>query len=489
MEEVRGAPPAAPLSAATQAILDDLLAGNATEHSYEQLIAAQREAREKLNPFGAGAPAQKRFVNFAVMNLQRDYQQMLALTSVSAYLFCMAEEHFARDAAMYADAPAAKAAVLKFLNHFFEYNPNLHVAEMRKKHPTEEARKRFAAHCKRVREFGTVEKVGTLESAVAQFQSNEAAAKAKLAELHQAAGPEPTEEQMAQLEAALAAMDAAKEARERGEALLVKARRHVATRAAYDKPLPYDTFYWFSTYFRSNYEALREATEALYPVRSFLDEMLIIYDGQFETEDEAKVARRRLGGEHLPIHTTKVGHPTVYGPTKDNIDRTEFAGEGWEVFRSIIDFHQREAEMGQQMLQHISKVRKTREGVEVADPQKVQEFAQFCRSLRSAGGERELTEKEQALLAAADQADGEATEEVTQAALALRDEREAIEDEAVVAGIPDGCLATQLVSTNPDTGALEKQTVYFKSEEAQAADRQLAKQAAGERPPEFETGN
>jgi len=135
--------------------------------------------------------------------------------------------------------------------------------------------------------------------------------------------------------------------------------------------------------------------------------------------------------------------------------------------------------MGQAMLQQISKVRKAREGVEVADPAKVAEFSQFCEALRDAGADRPLTQKEKAVLAAESARTGDAVPaELDSAVTALRDEREAIENAAAVADIPDDCLATQLVGTNPETGGLVKSTVYFKSEEAQAEAAATARDSA-----------
>lgn len=470
------------VSAATQAILDEIASGGGHEYTLEQLLAAKREADEKINPFAGAAPTEKRFFNFALMNLQRDYEQMLALTSVVAYLFCMTEEHFVRDAKMYKDAAEAKATVLKFLNHFFEYNPNLHVAEMRKKAPTEEARTRLKKHTARVRELAAPEKQSECAAAVAAFQQEVSALSEKLAQQMSALDTLTGKAKTAALDAVgvtVKQLDQAKLALTKGVELQTKARQYAEISAAYNKRLPYDTFYWFSAYARSNHEALCQAAEALYPVRSYLQDMMIIYPGVFDSEDSAKTARLKLGSERLPIHTGQVGVPIVYGPTKDNIDRTEFAGEGWEVFKSIIAFHQREAEMGQAMLQQISKVRKAREGVEVADPAKVAEFSQFCEALRDAGADRPLTQKEKAVLAAESARTGDAVPaELDSAVTALRDEREAIENAAAVADIPDDCLATQLVGTNPETGGLVKSTVYFKSEEAQAEAAAAARDSA-----------
>jgi len=472
------------VSDATRAILDEIISGGGHDYTLDQLLAAKREAEEKLNPFAGHNPADKKFFNFALMNLQRDYEQMLALTSVVGYLFCMSEEHFVRDAKMYKDPAEAKATVLKFLNHFFEYNPNQHVAELRKKAPSQEARDRLRKHTARVREMAAPEKREECAAAVDKFQRDvDEHARALEAQMADLAALESEKDDAPRKAAALdlvgetvKRLDLAKAALAKGRELQTKAKRYGEISAAYDKRMPYDTFYWFSAYFRSNYPALREAAEALYPVRSFLEEMLIVYPGAFD-EEGAKTARLKLGGERLPIHTGQLGVPIVYGPTKDNIDRTEFAGEGWEVFKSIIAFHQREADMGQAMLQQISKVRRARENVATADPAKVAEFSQFCEALREA--DRPLTQKEQAVLAAesAREDDG-VSAELDDAVAALRREREAIEDAAAVADIPDDCLATQLVGTNPDTGAIVNSYVYFKSEEAQAAAAAAARDTA-----------
>lgn len=488
------------LSEATRAILEEIAAGGGRDYTLEQLLAAKREAAEKLNPFAAAAaPADKRYANFAATNLVRDYEQALAMTAMVSYLFCMVEEHFARDPQLYENAPRAKADVLRFLNHFFEYDPNKHVAELRKKTVNKEARQRFAKHTARVRELAQPEKVAEAEAAVEAFAARAAELSDKLKAMVAEAkatdeGDTAAQEAMhAKMTQAVQELEAAKAAHEKGKELARKARQYSQIKAAYEKQIPYDFYYWFGSYFRSNYEALREATQALYPVRSYLEEMLIIYPGVYASEDEAAVARRKLGSERLPIHTAQVGVPVIIGPTKDNIDRTEFTGPGWEVFKGIMEFHQREAEMGQQMLSHIAKVRKTREGVEVADPQKVQEFAQFCQALREAGESRTLTEKEKAVLAAEQerQSSGQGDEvpaALTQAVSDLRGERSAIENAEIVAEIPEDCLATQLVGANPETGELINQTVYFKSEEAQAEELRAAAERAEEIPPVIITG-
>lgn len=461
------------ISATTQAILDAAIRGDMDSFTPEQLIAAREEAEMKLNPLRIRSKDSlegKQYANVFIGNLARDYQQALAITSVVAYVFRMAEEHFTKDAAMYADAPAAKANVLKFLNHFFEYNPDLHVSEMRKTKgkKTTPATKAFEKHCADVREC--IANVDKYEADLAAQKATLAEAQAALVEAVNLSKEDTDAGRAAKntIENKLTAVQLQELQVKAAEKTIAKARRAVDTQAAYDKKLPYDFYYWFSAYFRSNYDALREATSALWPVRSDMDEVIIVYDTS-KDEETAKSRRMKLASERVPINTIPMGVPVFYGPTKENTTNVEFTGAGQAVFREMIEHHKREAAEGNEMLSHISKVRSRREGIAPADPNEVGEFAQFCSSLRAAEGKRELTTAEKQVLE--EEASGAPDREVQRRAIHdIREERQKAEIEDIMESAPEGTLATQIVGTNPDTGEFKETTIYIDSEEKRAED-------------------
>jgi hypothetical protein len=477
---------AAEISAGTKNILQAALDGNLEEYSPEDLIRARAEAELQLNPLRVGKQgAPTKYVNAFIGNLNRDYQQALAITSVVAYLHRMMEEHFVKDAALYEDAGAAKANVAQFLGHFFEFNPDLHVSEMRKRNPDPAKEKAFAQHCKEVRECADSYDE-CARTAAAQLKELEELRASFVAELDSGKPADKQKmESIQRLEISVAL----------ATKTLEKAKRSKEVRGAYDTKVPYDFFYWFSAYFRSNYDALRTATDALWPVRSDMDEVIIIYDAH-NNEEEAKAARYKLASDQVPINTFPMGLPVFHGPTKENVTKTEFTGQGHEVFRQMLEHHKREAVEGERLLSHIAKVRSKREGIAPADPAEVKEFSNFCAGLRAAQSNRELTDSEKVILEEEQQPvpDREAQR---QAVHDVREERDKAEIVDIMEQAPEGSLATQLVGTNPDTGELNVNTVYIDSEETRAEKRALrvndpvtlVQMGDGDSAAEFPTGN
>lgn len=448
--------------------LDDL--------SIEELQRAREEAALKLNPLAyAKKDTSGKHCNIFIGNFQRQFERTLAMTSVVAYMFRMAEEHFVKDAAMYEDAGRAKADTLRFLNHFFEFNPDSHVSEMRKPHPNPTIQKKFEEHVAKVRAMAKDVEIHEQAHAVTDVAAEKA--RSLVSELLEKA-KKGEEGASAKLQKAVNALKKLEAQSNEEKEVARKAQSYREILAAYDKTLPYDQYYRLSKYADSNFEALMQATQALYPVRSDMENVVIVYDTSNSLE-EAKRKRMALASEMVSINTIPMGVPVYVGPMKENLANTEFMGRGAELFRQMMEFQKREAREGGAILDKIASVRKRREGVMPADPSDVKEFSDFVGGLRnlSSQGTRNLTTAERDLI---DAAEGDDETAKRDAVTRVRDEREAAEDAEIVASIPEGHLATQLINTNPDTGKLEKTTVFLESDELAAENMEKRLATVGE---------
>ena len=438
------------LSEQTQRVLEAIRANpHTTEYSEEELSAAYKEATEKLNVFrargGKAESAVKKWVNVSVTNLARQYERYLQITGITAYLYQMAHEHFRRDADLYRDPEEAERVVYRFLNHFLQFNPNQHVAKLRKRNPSPEEKAAFGTLVDTVHKRARAERAepGSAGGAAA-YTEEIAKVEKRLAELAEKAEAAPAADKKALFKQSRE-LEGVKAALESHRTAALQLSESPANPG--NQTVPHDFQYWYTSYFESNYQAIREATEALYPVRSFLDEMIIVYDGMYTDKAKADVARRALGSEDLIIRTMAVDAPTFYGPFKENILGVHFRGETDAIFRQVMDLQEEESRMAEQMMRKVREVRQRRAGFEVANPEDERDFKTFLNSLRES--ERPLTKAEQAVL---EQADAEDEQKLRTAVRQVRSEREEAAFHADSEALGANETGVHISGVDPDTG-------------------------------------
>ena len=166
--------------------------------------------------------------------------------------------------------------------------------------------------------------------------------------------------------------------------------------------------------------------------------------------------------------------PVVYGPFEKNRQAVQYAGAGWAAFKGMMDYQRDETLQAEKMLSHIKKVRDSRcEYSTPADPRIVAEYASFADGLREAGGNRPLTDVEKAIIEEVDEGGGTVASRSEKITQLQKDRHDKIigEVEADLDLLENqDIVATQIYSSDPDTGKMDMQVAFMPTDEAESRD-------------------
>lgn len=267
-------------------------------------------------------------------------------------------------------AALAKGIIEKFVHHWFEYDPYLHV---RSAHDSKEVKQKTSEtdlpglSPARLVDAADPERVPLEEilGSRPQLADPEEAENAKTL----IATPLAYQTAVASLRdpdlgSALAfALAGDTERRERFRRYLLPLNADSPVRAALEKPPPQDTFHRWSYFTEVNYEELRTATETLYNDKSDLDWALALWDEKRGSPEEVdkwfeEFCKKHQDTTPSAIKALEFNAWTLLGDFKENRSRVQFYNKNTEILKRILDRHAQDKKIGAELMRE--RVRQTK---------------------------------------------------------------------------------------------------------------------------------
>jgi hypothetical protein len=271
-------------------------------------------------------------------------------------------------------AAVAKGIIEKFVHHWFEYDPYLHV---RSAHDGKEVKQKTSetdvpglSPAARLVDAADPERV-PLEEILGtrpQLTDPEEAENAKTL----IASPRAYQTAVASLRdpdlgSALAfalAGDAGR--RERFRRYILPLDADSPARAALERPPPQDTFHRWSYFTEVNYEELRTATETLYGDKSDLDWALALWDEKRGSPEEVDkwfedFCKKHQDTTPSAIKALEFNAWTLLGDFKENRSRVQFYNKNTEILKRILDRHAQDKKIGAELMRERVRQTKARE--------------------------------------------------------------------------------------------------------------------------------
>ena len=276
------------------------------------------------------------FVNMSILNVREKYMERLLTVSLIGYMYDRAQKFEGTD--------NEKAAVMRFCNECFRFNPDKHFEDV------------------------ASEKIKTGDAIVTLSDEEEE-------KIREDAIPKTAEEKAQIVYAALNQLknDTVRLCKhaESGDHEKMQLASHAIRERVNDQIralgkivspgvrqlgglenhiIPGEIFHNFERYYHYNYESLKRITESVYPERSDIEFAVRVYQA---FDDEQKAAEhRRVHQEDFAfdVFTVSNGGTTILGPFKNNRDKVDFYNKHNEVLQKIVNQAEKDSKTGQNIM-------------------------------------------------------------------------------------------------------------------------------------------
>lgn len=358
------------------------------------------ELRKKLNPYGRTIQGSNKVVTFSYTDLQGQYQKKILTTAMIGYLNRMCDEwevptgvpvvsvyEYCKNPELLnefengLDKPTEqllndinenkkmmekRVIVKEFLEHMFQYNPDIHVRSAYKPNPKDTTR-------------------NILETPAAQLAIYELKKKDNI-----------FKEDMHQYEIDVLVR---KQAEENGEKFKesVKPSEKVVTditKFTTEMIPPQDIYHRFNHYYETNYEELQSIVEDLYCEKPCFETAVNPYCVHDTDEDADKFINKHKDEVISTIYKAHTGKWNIISPFKKVRESMKFFNKNTEVLEQIADQIEKDAKIGAELMKKRIKVQKKKNiKVEGADDPEFIKWKATNTTLKDMGAET-LNEKD-----------------------------------------------------------------------------------------------
>lgn len=364
--------------------------------------------REAINTYGRIAPEEPSIAAVSIANYRDKYMRQMLMTSLVGFLWKNVDGHVAyeqvsdndpriaglegaaRETAKTELLDAANDAVRKiiktYLKRQFNYNPDYHVSAAPTENPDDPERKptaevlrermSTAAKAPALRaQLQTTEKIvtPTIDEKVRVIYETARKAQKVTADLINTLNAP-------HIDSRAESADESKLTFEDRLGLLAKYRDELDEISKfvgdYTKPLSAedtlgtleftpsrDIFHHWMRYHNNNFEAIEEATHALYLEKPDI-EFIVQYYNHFEGENRQELARdfckKYENSFFYDVYSIETGAWSILGPYKRNRERVDFYNKNTEVIKKMLDAMQADQKLGEDMMKKTVRKQKAR---------------------------------------------------------------------------------------------------------------------------------
>ncbi len=217
-----------------------------------------------------------------------------------------------------------------------------------------------------------------------------------------------------------------------------------------EKIPPSETFHRWNYYMEVNMEEIRHAVSAIYDEKPGFDLLLMIYDvlegTEEETVDMKKTAFFKKYGEEMrtSVYGVQLGKWALLGNYKENRKEIDFMNRNTEVLKRILDRHEEDRKLGGDMMKKRVKKAKAKSIKEAGvDAESIKEYQRQLHDLAVLGTERGLNEDE--------------LREMENAKNNLKQLAEVID-------VPEDAIQVNVFQHNATEGTMTKTAIYTEAE-------------------------
>ena len=270
-----------------------------------------------------------------------------------------------------------------------------------------------------------------------------------------------------------------------------------AARPAADVVPPQDTFHRWGYYTEVNYEELRTITEAIYPEKPDLDWAIAVlnyFEGTQKEVDEQFDAHCQRFQDETPssIKALELGSWSLLADFKENRKKIQFYNKHTEVLKRILDRHSEDKRIGAELMRN--RVRQTKaKNIAQDGPDAIglkdykRNVAERGQDMGAKGAERVIGQEEMRRL---EKAKGDIkaarelelleqyekvivdTAEIAKLRSLTEEEKQSLQVAQLhiarareMVAVPDDAIQVDVFTTNATTGAMEKSHFYTKADE------------------------
>ena len=216
-----------------------------------------------------------------------------------------------------------------------------------------------------------------------------------------------------------------------------------------EKIPPADTFHRWNYYAEVNMEEIRNVVTTVYHEKPLLDFALIIYDTIEGTESEINEKKRKWVSKYneelcSDLKVVKLDNWTMLGNFKENRKEIDFYNRHTEVLKRIMDKHEEDKKLGKDLM--MKRVRKTKEkNIKESgrDADIMKQYQSQIQNLADLGAKRALTYDEQKQ---------------------IDDAKKIIDDMKNVEDVPSNAIQVDVFTNKTEEGKFEKSSFYTESE-------------------------
>tara|TARA_B110000908_G_scaffold113440_1_gene133078 strand:+ start:3202 stop:5247 length:2046 start_codon:yes stop_codon:yes gene_type:complete len=216
-----------------------------------------------------------------------------------------------------------------------------------------------------------------------------------------------------------------------------------------EKIPPADTFHRWNYYAEVNMEEIRNVVSTVYHEKPLLDFALIVYDTIEGTESEVKEKKRKWISKYneelcSDLKVVKLDNWTLLGNFKENRKEIDFYNRHTEVLKRIMDKHEEDKKLGGDLMK--KRVRKTKEKnikEQGRDADIMKQYVSQVQSLTDLGAKRVLSYEEQRQIV---------------------DAKKIINDLKDVEDVPDNAIQVDVFTHNTGNEKFVKSSFYTESE-------------------------
>jgi uncharacterized protein YifE (UPF0438 family) len=168
---------------------------------------------------------------------------------------------------------------------------------------------------------------------------------------------------------------------------------------------PRDTFHRWRYYMEVNMEEIRSVVSAIYDEKPELDFALLLYETFEGTSDEVEKKKRNFVARHneevtSDIKVIPMGNWVHLGDFKKNRDTIDFYNRHTEILKRILDRHEEDKKLGQDLMKKRVSNKKTKNIIEDGrDAEILKQYKSQMTDLAALGARQPLTEQQKRALA------------------------------------------------------------------------------------------
>lgn len=219
---------------------------------------------------------------------------------------------------------------------------------------------------------------------------------------------------------------------------------------------PADTFHRWNYYKEVNMEEIRNVVNAVYHEKPLFEFMVNIYDVVEGTSEELEAERKKFAARYneelsSDLNVAELGKWTVLANYKKNREKIDFYNRHTEVLKRIMEQHENDKKLGQDLMKkRVTKAKSKNIEKEGKDAEILAEYKKQVSDLSTLGATKVLSAEERR---------------------AIEDAKKAIKDIEEVADAPEDSIQVNTFTHDTKTGTMVKGKVYTQAEDPPTQDQ------------------